>query len=125
MAGPGTDMPLRLSLRPRGPIHLGVSEHQRADASLIHVDGELDILTAPRLAIRINEVLRECSGNVVLDLREVVFIDSAGLQVMLGARRRLARASRELTVVCREGPVRRVIEMARLIGVLGVVPDAD
>jgi anti-anti-sigma regulatory factor len=55
----------------------------------------------------------------------VQFIDSARLQILLGAQRRLARAPRALTVVCPGGPVRRVIELARLIEVLGVVSEPD
>jgi anti-anti-sigma factor len=65
--------------------------------------------------------VRKCAGEVVLDLRGVVFMDSAGLHVLLGAHRRLTRASRSLAVLCDGGPVRRVIELAGLIETLGVV----
>jgi anti-anti-sigma factor len=53
-----------------------------------------------------------------------MFIDSAGLQVLLAAHRRLSRAGRGLAVVCDDGRVRRVIELSRLIETLGVVSDA-
>jgi anti-anti-sigma factor len=56
----------------------------------------------------------------VLDLRETEFIDSAGLQILLGIQRRLSQASRKLTVICDDGPVRRVIELTRLAEVLGL-----
>jgi anti-sigma B factor antagonist len=120
-----TETPLRDALRPRGPVRLGVSERPQRDSILVRVDGELDLLTAPRLATRVDHVIRECAGNVVLDLREVDFIDSAGLQVLLGARRRLTRGSRGLVIVCDDGPVRRVIEAARLLDALGVVAGVD
>ena len=58
-----------------------------------------------------------------LDLREAQFIDSAGLQFLLLTRRRLLQASRNLTVICDEGPVLRVIELARLIEPLHVVTE--
>jgi anti-anti-sigma factor len=47
-------------------------------------------------------------------------MDSAGLQLLLATQRRLRRDSRRLTVMCEEGPVRRVIEMARLEETLGL-----
>ncbi len=37
-----------------------------------------------------------------------------GCTFLLTARRRLTRARRRLAVICAEGPVRRVIELARL-----------
>jgi hypothetical protein len=38
------------SLRPRGPIHLDLSTRQASEATVITVTGELDVLTARRLA---------------------------------------------------------------------------
>lgn len=87
----------------------------------MHVDGELDILTAPKLAARLNGVIRGSTTDVVLDLRDVQFVDSAGLQLLLHTRRRLLRASRSLSVICDDGPVRRMIELGRLTETLGVI----
>ncbi len=92
---------------------------------LVEVEGELDILTAPRLASQLGAVIRSSPNDVVLDLRQVEFIDSAGLQILLNARRRLDRSSRSLSVICDQGPVRRVIELARLVETLGVVSGAE
>jgi anti-anti-sigma factor len=56
------------------------------NAARVEVAGELDLLTAPQLA----SALREAQLNaslVVLDTREVTFIDSAGVHVILDASR--------------------------------------
>jgi anti-anti-sigma factor len=87
----------------------------------VQVSGELDVLTAPRLAAHLDRFVRTGSGSVVADLRETVFMDSAGLYVLLNAQRRLARQSRRFAVVAPPGPVRRVIELSRVQSVLGVV----
>ena len=117
----GAGLPLRRSLRPRGPVHVDFSERRRGGAVHIRVDGELDILTAPKLASLLNSILREHPADVVLDLRRVDFLDSAGLGVLLNAHRRLARASKGMSVICDDGPVKRVFELARLTETLGVV----
>lgn len=115
------DAPLRRSLRPRGPVRFGLSERHEGGTHVVHLDGELDVLTAPKLAAELDAVVRKQDGNLVIDLRDAVFIDSAGLHILLNAHRRLTRASRRMSVVCGEGPVRRVIELARLVETLGVV----
>jgi anti-sigma B factor antagonist len=54
----------------------------------------------------------------VLDLCEVEFLDSSGLHLVLRARAALARDERQLAIVCPPGPVRRVMEVARVDDVL-------
>lgn len=87
---------------------------------MIRVEGELDVLTGPKLTAQLNALLRARSTDVVLDLRNVRFMDSAGLQILLVTRRRLLRESRALSVICADGPVSRLIELARLEETLNV-----
>jgi anti-sigma B factor antagonist len=112
---------LRRELRPRGPVRFEMTVIDEPDAVRLRIRGELDVLTTPKLAAELNTVMRRFEGDVIVDLRESVFIDSAGLQILLGTQRRLGHASRKLTVVCDAGPVRRVIEMTRLDEALGLV----
>lgn len=109
------------SLRPRGPVHLDVSTYERGEVSVLALRGELDILTAPRFSASVDQLVRGGVGDVVVDLTEVGFVDSAGLQVLLSAQRRLGRRARCRAMICPQGPVRRVIELTRLIDTLGVV----
>jgi anti-sigma B factor antagonist len=125
--GPGDPgSPLRGELRPSGPVSLQLTETRRSGVSVIEVAGELDLLTASRMAALLDEVVRtRGQDDVVIDLRATAFIDSAGLQILLSAKRRLTRLSRELLVVSEAGPVRRVLELSRLIETLGVIDSLD
>lgn len=113
--------PLRGALRPRGPVRFGIEVTDRPKGMAVRIWGEIDVLTTPRLATELGTVVRRSTGDLVVDLREVEFMDSSGLQILLSTQRRLSRASRRLTVVCDEGPVRRVIELTRLAEILGLV----
>jgi anti-sigma B factor antagonist len=97
-------------------------EYRAAGIVTIAVQGELDLLTAPKLAAHIGELLRVKPADLVLDLGETEFIDSAGLAILLNVQRRLERHGRQMRMICRDGPVRRVIELARLEETLGVLP---
>ena len=122
-----TSEPLREALRPPGPVKFEVHANRVGDVVTVAVEGELDLLTAPKLVARITELLRggsrwrRMAADVVVDLTATQFIDSAGLAVLLNLQRRMERRGRSLRVLCEEGPVRRVIEMARLEEALGVV----
>jgi anti-sigma B factor antagonist len=102
-----------------------IERSQLADgATCLSVEGELDILTAPRLVGELDLVLRQASGDVVIDLRPTRFIDSSALSVLLNGQRRLTREGRRLRVVTDAGsPVRATIELARLAQTLNVEVD--
>ena len=73
------------------------------DAAWVRVTGELDIATAPLLGQTLREaVLR--ARRVVLDLRELIFMDCAGIHVILDASNLARRAEGQLVLV--RGPSR-------------------
>lgn len=121
MSSPQDEPTLGGSLRPRGPIQLALTTRYEPDATVVAVTGELDVLTAPRLASRLDDIVRRRQGDVVIDLTATGFIDSLGLHALLNVQRRLARRSRHITVVCGAGPVRNAIELARLTDAFGIV----
>jgi anti-anti-sigma factor len=118
-----SETPLREALRPAGPPRFGVSAQEEPDRLLVRVEGELDLLTAPKVAAELNGLIWTSTSDLHVDLREAQFIDWAGLQFLLLTRRRLLQASRSLTVICDAGPVLRVIELARLTETLHVVAE--
>jgi len=116
-----TDGPLRGSLRPRGPVQFEIAQHRRDGYIGVSVSGELDVLTAPRLANTLLPLIRQDPGNVVIDLSQARFIDSVGLHALLNAQRRLTRRGHRLAVIAGPGQVRDMIELARLSDTLGLV----
>ena len=72
--------------------------HGGLDAAWLHVAGELDVATAPEL----ERALRESHWQarlVVLDLRELTFMDSAGVHTIVNASVRARRAGRRLVLL--------------------------
>jgi anti-sigma B factor antagonist len=81
------------------------------DVAWVHVAGELDIATAPRL----EQTLRDAQGParlVVLDLRELLFIDSSGVHAIVNAGIRARQAARRLLVLRGPPNVDRVFTLA-------------
>lgn len=111
---------LRRALRPRGPVRFELKVIDEGASVRLQIAGELDVLTTPKLAGELNTLVRRSTQDVIVDLRGADFIDSAGLQILLSAHRRLSSASRTLTVVCEDGPVRRLFEMTRVGEMLGL-----
>jgi anti-sigma B factor antagonist len=84
------------------------------DAPGVAVHGEVDLAVADNLELALATAIIESAGAFIVDLSDLDFIESTGLQVLLRARGLLGREDRELAVVCPHGPVRRVFELAGL-----------
>ncbi len=72
--------------------------------------GELDLATAPVLEERLRE-LQDTAVRVVVDLRELSFMDCSGLGVLVAAQRHARRVHARVEVVCAAGPVQRLLTM--------------
>jgi anti-anti-sigma factor len=67
------------------------------------LSGELDMATAPQLADALSEIPHGCAA-VIVDLSDLEFMDSTGLQTILSAHARLADADCRLVLIagCRQ-----------------------
>jgi anti-sigma B factor antagonist len=73
--------------------------------------GEIDLASAPRVESAIEQFAGQ---EVVLDLRGVEFMDSAGLKVLLSQRSRLEDSGGALRLVLGEGAVMRLLELTNV-----------
>jgi len=66
----------------------------------------------------LDAAIRGTRGVFILDLCEVTFLDSSGVNVLVRARALLGREDRELAVICPPGPARRTVEITGLADLL-------
>src|SRR5256885_16478451 len=97
---------------------LEVDEEAVGGAQLIAARGEIDQVSSRLVADALRRATLAGDGNVVLDMSETNFIDSAGISALLNGLRRLTRQRRKLIVVCPPGPPRRRVATPRLAGPL-------
>ncbi len=91
--------------------------------SVVAVQGEVDLSTAPQFREGLGKAIEHGMRSLAVDLREVTFMDSMGLGVLVGARRHVMESGGRFAVICGEGPCQRVIEISGLSDLLGVVKD--
>jgi anti-sigma B factor antagonist len=92
---------------PRDPLELRVSEHPAG--ARVALAGDLDLATAPMLSEALERVERGEPDVIVLDLREVTFMDSTGMSILLEAGKRAGEAGWELQIIRGSNQVDRLI----------------
>jgi anti-sigma B factor antagonist len=77
--------------------------------------GELDIASVPALEGMVNEVCDGGAQQLVLDLRELDFMDSSGLNAILRCRSHCAENLCDLALIPGRRPVQRIFELTHLL----------
>ena len=91
---------------------------RNAEQTIIKLVGRLDTTTAPALDKTINEDIAG-TKNLVLDVKELEYISSAGLRVLLGAQKKMQKiGSMKVTNVREE--VMEVFEMTGFADILTI-----
>ena len=91
---------------------------RNAGETIIELVGRLDTTTAPALDKTINEDIAD-TNELVLDLKGLEYISSAGLRVLLGAQKKMQKdGSLKLINVCDE--IMEVFEMTGFADILTI-----
>lgn len=105
---------------------LETATRTEGDAVVLSVTGDIDVQTAAELRDALADIADAGpSGDVVVDLGGVDFLDSSGLGVMVGAGKRLDAGTRRFSIVCDKPHLLRVFQITRLDTVLRIVPTLD
>jgi anti-sigma B factor antagonist len=106
--------------KPESFGRLRVTVDDREHYALVTVAGEVDVTTGSQLREPLHELVEQRKHRHVVDLREVTFLDSTGLGILVSDHKRLRDRDGSLhVVVTTPGIVSRVF---RLTGVDRVVP---
>jgi anti-sigma B factor antagonist len=92
--------------------------------SVITVEGELDLSTAPSLKWTLVDSLDAGATRLVVDLSQVTFMDSTALGVLVAVNRR-PQLSVPLAIVCQRENVRQVFEFSGTDGAFAICSTLD
>jgi anti-sigma B factor antagonist len=81
---------------------------------VVGVSGELDLASGPELESELDQLSGPETNLVVIDLRQLDFMDSTGLSILVRAHQRLAGEG------CEVGLVRGSQQVQRLLDLTGV-----
>jgi anti-sigma B factor antagonist len=112
---------------PTDPSPSDFSVDEKRDAGhcvRLVVHGAIDVHTAPNLRRAVSAAAR-ATGDVVVDLSQLEFIDSTGLHALVCAYHDAARDGWRLRIVAAPDGVQRVFRMTDLARVLPFVPPGD
>lgn len=102
-------------------MNLAISTDTIDGVRVIHVGGELDVYTAPRLKEALAEALNG-GDRFVLDLSRVQFIDSTGLGVLVAGQQQARVASSDFFLVLDDPYLLKIFRITGFDGVFSIFP---
>ena len=107
-----------------GPDQIRTSLTHRNDVEVLAVAGEIDVATAPALESAIAAAMADNPAAFVIDLTDVDFLASAGLQILVEARSKTP-TSAQFAVVASGSATSRPIHLTRLDEYFDLFPTLD
>jgi anti-sigma B factor antagonist len=106
------------------PAPFKVRSRQEAGVFVIHVEGELDMNTAPKLERALEAPLAEPSADLLIDLSDCEFVDSTGIALIVRSWQRIdGNGSFSLCGLCNQ--VKRVFDITGLESTIPTHPSRD
>jgi anti-sigma B factor antagonist len=109
----------------RADEQLRIATRRGPDRVILELQGELDIVSSGLLDEALASAQADGSGAVVLDLRGVSFLDSAGLRAVFKARDATRERGEQFAVTRGSEQVQRLLSVTRLDEHLHTVESPD
>jgi len=103
-------------------VNLSISTETDEKTVVVHVGGDLDVYTAPRLRETLAKALVD-GRRLVLDLSEVHFIDSTALGVLVSALEQSQAAAGDLRLVLDDPYLLKIFHITGFDGMFSIYPE--
>lgn len=97
-----------------GGLAIDLRPERDRERMVVMLSGELDLASVGSVEAAVQELYATGFASVVLDLRELTFIDSTGLRLLLRLDEQAWASGVALAIIDGEGPVRRLLRLTRL-----------
>jgi anti-sigma B factor antagonist len=105
-------------------VSLSISSEARDETTVVHVGGDLDVYTAPRLKETLDEVMT-AGARLVIDLSGVQFIDSTALAVLVGALQKSQTDGGDFRLVVGDPFLLKIFHITGFDGLFSIYPHVE
>jgi anti-sigma B factor antagonist len=97
------------------PVGFWVGRSGDAEGVVLALHGELDVAAAPQLEKLLDQVRQQRHARVMLDLSELSFVDSAGVSVLIKAKKEAEEDGSKLILRRPTAQVHRVFAVVGMV----------
>ncbi|MDW8327063.1 MAG: STAS domain-containing protein [Anaerolineales bacterium] len=102
-----------------------IATEEKGTVSIVAVTGRVDSATAPELESTLKRLIEAEKTQIVLDLRGVEYMSSAGLRAMVSTLKAVKRVNGDLRVANPSARVDEVLRLAGLSSIFSIYPSRE
>jgi anti-anti-sigma factor len=91
-----------------------------SDEIVVIAPGEIDIATCPGFLDALRDAIREAPARIAVDMTNVTFLDSSGMNALVQAKHLATEAGVGLAIISPNGLVRKAMTIGRLDEVVDI-----
>ncbi|HAZ15735.1 MAG: anti-anti-sigma factor [Chlamydiae bacterium GWC2_50_10] len=104
---------------------LNVKVEEKAEKTILHLEGRLDAISAPTLDQKLMDLMRQKRKKILLDFSQVDYLSSAGMRLLLSFTKQLKHQEGRLTSYAMNEEVLEIIRMAGFDRILNIFSNEE
>lgn len=104
---------------------LRFEEKEKGMQTVVSIAGDIDAYHSPRLKEELEKYIKGDTAEIILDISEVPYIDSAGLGTLVSILRETRTHKKNLKLVGLRQNIKRIFEMTRLDKIFEIFDTVD
>lgn len=103
-----------------GSAALTLGNRTEGPATVVVADGEIDLSSIPQLSGMLDDLISGGNIDLIVDMTGVQFIDSTGLGVLVGARKKALAKDGSVQLACLQPKVLKIFRITQLTEIFPV-----
>jgi anti-sigma B factor antagonist len=104
---------------------MDISSRTKGEVVILDISGEIDLYNAPEIKDIINKLIEQKRYNVVINLKDVTYIDSSGIGALISSLSNLKKYQGGLKIINVFASVRKVFELTKLTSFFDIYDNED
>ena len=93
---------------------MDISSRAKGEVYILDISGEIDLYNAPEIKDIVNKLIEQKKYNVIINLKEVTYIDSSGIGALISSLSNLKKYQGGLKIINVFASVKKVFELTKL-----------
>jgi anti-anti-sigma factor len=102
-----------------------IAEEQAGGITVVAIDGRIDSNTAKSLEEKLTGLFKSGRNRVIVDCKQLAYITSAGLRVLLLAAKLADKSQGKLALCSMSVEVRRVFDLGEMSDLFAIYPSRE
>jgi anti-sigma B factor antagonist len=104
---------------------MDISSRVRGEVVILDISGEIDLYNAPEIKDIVNKLIEQKKYSVVINLKEVTYIDSSGIGALISSLSNLKKYHGGLKIINVFASVKKVFELTKLTSFFEIYDGED